>query len=177
MEKRHMNIFAVDKNPRTAAEMLCDKHIVKMLLETGQILSTVHRRYGNDDERLYKTTHQKHPSTLWAGDSIANYDWLYQHFVALNDEYWYRYGKDHLTFKKLNEIVWQCPKGMPMKVFTMPTPAMPDDCKTEGDVVKSYRDYYITKQHKFKMVWTRRQIPDWFRFYDNNDICLIYGGN
>ena len=161
-----MNIFAVNTCPRVSAEQLCDKHVVKMILETGQILSTVHRRYGNEDERLYKSTHAKHPSTLWAGDCQINYDWLFEHFTALNDEYWFRYGKDHLTYKKLNDVVFRAPKGMKVGKFSLPTPAMPDECKivkADGsyDVVESYRKYY--REHKKHIAkWTKRAIPSWF---------------
>ena len=38
-----MNIFVLDRNPVIAAQMQCDKHIVKMIVESGQMLSTVHR--------------------------------------------------------------------------------------------------------------------------------------
>ena len=162
-----MNIFALSSCPRKSAEMQCDKHIVKMILETGQILSTVHRQYGSDDDRLYKSTHTKHPSTLWAGACEINYDWLYQHFVALADEYMFRYGREHLTFTKLQDILFKAPRGMQIGTFTLPTPAMPDDCKIAGDVVASYRKYYQTKQDKFKMVWTKRSIPNWFKVKEN----------
>jgi len=156
-----MNIFYLHCNPRTAAEMMCDKHIVKMLLETGQILSTVHDIYGVHQDGMYKPTHRKHPSTIWASENVLQYDWVYQHFCALNDEYWFRYGKDHLTFKKLNDLVWRCPVGMPLGKFKEPPLAMPDDVKTEGDAVKSYRDYYNKHKHSFAK-WTKREVPDWF---------------
>jgi len=168
-----MNIFYLDKNPRKAAEMMCDKHIVKMILETGQILSTVHREYGNDDERLYKATHKHHPSTKWAGKNWLTYDWTYQHFVALNDEYWFRYGKDHLTFKKLNDLVWRCPRGMKMGVFEEPPQAMPDDCKIDGDSVAAYRLYYATHKKGFAK-WTRRNKPEWMMSNQELSDCNFY---
>ena len=82
-----MNIFVLDTDPTIAAQMQCDKHVVKMPLECAQMLSTVHRHYGSDDFQLYKSTHKHHPCTLWAASSRANYAWLFDHFRALNDEY------------------------------------------------------------------------------------------
>jgi hypothetical protein len=156
-----MNIFVLDESPTKAAQMQCDKHVVKMILETGQILSTVHRMYGNDDERLYKATHKHHPSTLWAAECRVNYQWLIEHFEALSEEYEYRYGKQHLTYTKLHDLLYNAPDGMPMGVFSLPTPAMPDECKIPGDVVSSYRKYY--KQHKRDFAkWTKRAVPVWF---------------
>jgi len=38
-----MNVFYLDRNPITAAQMHCDKHVVKMILEYAQLLSTAHR--------------------------------------------------------------------------------------------------------------------------------------
>ena len=38
-----MNIFILDKDLQIAAQMLCDKHIPKMIIESAQMLSTVHR--------------------------------------------------------------------------------------------------------------------------------------
>ena len=157
-----MNIFAVDKDPRIAAEMLCDKHVVKMILESAQILSTVHRQYGSDDDILYKATHTKHPSTVWAGKCRENYAWLYQHFKSLADEYTFRYDKQHLSYTKLKDILAIAPKDMQFSnEHTLPTPAMPDECKIDDDVVSSYRLYY----NKYKSgiaVWTKRQVPSWF---------------
>jgi len=161
-----MNIFAVSSCPRKSAEMLCDKHVVKMPLESAQMLCTVHREWGDDNDALYKSTHPKHPSTRWAGLCKQNYMWLFEHFVALNDEYKYRYNKgNHLSFTKLIDYLWRPPIGLTDGRFTLPTPAMPDECKVEiatgYDVVASYRKYYNThKQHI--AVWTRRSAPDWF---------------
>ena len=157
-----MNIFAVDKDPRIAAEMLCDKHVVKMILESAQILSTVHRQYGSDDDILYKATHTKHPSTVWAGKCRENYSWLYQHFKSLADEYTYRYDKQHLSYTKLSDILAMPPKDMEFSnEHTLPTPAMPDECKIDNDIVKSYRLYYNMYKSGIA-VWTKRPVPSWF---------------
>ena len=64
-----MNIFYLDRNPVVAAQMMCDKHVVKMILESAQILSTAHRVLDGDEHAdnvgMYKMTHKNHPSTIW----------------------------------------------------------------------------------------------------------------
>lgn len=163
-----MNVFVVDKNPVKAAMYQCDKHVVKMVLESAQMLSTAHRLLDGDDciapDVLYKVAHAKHPCTLWTMESIANYHWLYNHFVALCDEYTYRYGKTHLCDTKLRGILKHQPKNIPIGTLTPFRLAMGSnpECMFEGDPVKSYRAYYKTKQDRFEMKWTKREIPNWF---------------
>lgn len=74
-----MNIFVLAGNPWDSAKMQCDKHVVKMPLETAQMLCSVWHRYGHGDKVPYKEAHKKHPCTLWAGDTKQNYKWLYHH--------------------------------------------------------------------------------------------------
>jgi hypothetical protein len=140
-----MNIFALDQDPVRAAQMQCDNHVVKMTLETGQILSTIQRAYGNTDAILYRSTHIHHPCVLWAGDSFENYGWLVRHFYALAGEYAHRYGRSHLTLKK-----------RAMTPFAL---AMPDVYKSD-DPIDSYRRYYKgSKAHLLK--YTKREKPSW----------------
>ena len=187
-----MNIFYLDKNPVKCAEMHIDKHVVKMILEYAQLLSTAHRmidghetiekkyvngslpaRYRNtkvwklNDERdqlLYKATHVNHPSAVWVRADYHNYKRLYSLFVATCDEYTHRYGKVHATDIKLRKILATPPNykiDHQTKILTDPTPAMPDECKIIGDVVGSYRKYYIDKKADMAK-WTNREPPEWF---------------
>ena len=80
-----MNIFVVHQDPQIAAQMLCDKHVVKMILETAQMLCTVVSHTGA--ETPYRATHAKHPCTLWAAHSKANWEWLVAHGKAMCMEY------------------------------------------------------------------------------------------
>ena len=84
-----MNIFFLDKRPDNAAEMHCDKHCVKMILEYAQMLSTAHRILDEDDAHpdLYKIAHKNHPSTIWVRSSKLHYDWLFRLFRMLSGEY------------------------------------------------------------------------------------------
>ncbi len=160
-----MNIFVLNEDPIIAAKEQCDKHVVKMILESAQMLSSAHRLLDGDDNvdpTLYRTTHKNHPCTVWVRKTSANYAWLFRHFVSLCDEYSYRYGKIHLTDSKLRDVLKFFPENIDNGKQTPFALAM--DVKIDpSDAVKSYRHYYKTKQEKFKMVWTRRNVPSWFK--------------
>ena len=180
-----MNLFILNRNPIIAAQDQCDKHVVKMIVESAQMLSTVHRMldgietkkpsvsgktmakyYELPDDReniLYKACHFNHPSTVWTRESKANYQWHYQHFIALCDEYTYRYGKVHSTDTKLRIVLQQIPTNIPEKHMTPFKLAMGSnpECMLE-DAVESYRRFYETKQKRFTMIWTKRPVPKWF---------------
>ena len=161
-----MNIFYLDKDPVIAATMMCDKHVVKMPLESAQMLCTNHRILDGVDflcgKPLYKIAHKNHPSTIWARQSTENYSWLYRHFIALCDEYTIRYGKKHLCDTKYSLALSHLPKSLPYGEFTEPPPCMPDYCKVDGDAVSSYRQYYIKEKHTFA-TWKEPSVaPKWF---------------
>ena len=85
-----MNIFYLDEDPKLAAIYQYNKHVVKMILESAQMLCTAHHVIMGDDADVpYKTTHKNHPSTIWARQSGQNYAWLYHHMIALGEEYYY----------------------------------------------------------------------------------------
>lgn len=154
-----MNIFVLDYCPTVAAQMQCDKHVVKMPLECAQMLSTVHRAYGSDEMALYRPTHKHHPCTLWASASRANYYWLYDHFKALSDEYTHRYGRVHLSWRKLQDVVAHCPAQIIDDGLTPFAQAMPDEYKHD-DAVTAYRAYYVNDKAKI-LTYTRRDQPVW----------------
>jgi hypothetical protein len=96
--------------------------------------------------------------------SSANYRWHFAHFIALCNEYKYRYGKTHMTDTKLRRVLSNYPKNIPRKKLTPFALAMQNEpqCIFPDDPVKSYRCYYKTKQERFSMVWTKRETPEWF---------------
>ena len=180
-----MNVFVLDKNPREAARQHCDKHVVKMIIESAQMLSTAHRmldgtegrrpsstgktmsRYWElSDERenkLYKAVHMHHPCTKWTMESSENYLWHWDLFNALCDEFIYRYKKVHKTDEVLRGALLQLPKNIPhgpMTKFPLAMKSNPE-CMFD-DPVKSYRAFYKTKQKRFSMVWSKRETPKWF---------------
>jgi len=155
-----MNIFYVDSDPKKAAESLCDKHVVKMILETAQLLCTA-ISISNNVETPYKATHKNHPCAIWARESLANFFWLYTHGIALCKEYTARYNKIH---KSESIIEWCGSQIQALKAksssFTTPPLCMPDQYKTSNPV-ESYRKYYILdKMQNIKCEWKRNK-PSW----------------
>ena len=160
-----MNIFYLDRDPQIAAQMMCDKHVVKMILESAQMLSTAHRVCGGAGRAwikrvgLYKMTHRNHPSTIWARYSFDHYVWLYKHMVALMKEYTYRYGKHHKT-ERLIEPLSNVPAIYRIG-FTDPPQCMPDQYRNRN-YVTAYRNYY--KGEKTFAKWEKgRKQPEWWQ--------------
>lgn len=147
-----MNIFYLDSNPKIAAQAMTNKHVVKMILESAQLLSTAHHLIDGDQatdkDLLYKPTHHNHPSAVWVRQSALHYLWLYEHFMALCNEYTERYGKIHATFTKLAMPLANFPKNIVYVDFVQPPCAMPDQYKVSNDSVTSYRNYYIGEKLK-----------------------------
>lgn len=181
-----MNIFYLDSDSKVAAQYHVDSHAIKMILESAQLLCTAHRlldgiqtkvdktaksgkvksvtayqlQDSHKDNLLYSVTHINHPSAIWCRDNINNYNWLYELFVYLCEEYTYRYGKQHKTELVLRDLLANAPTNISTSSFTQPTQAMPDEYKHE-DSVLAYRQYYIgAKRHLAK--WTKREVPYWW---------------
>lgn len=157
-----MNIFVLDTCPTLAAQMQCDKHVVKMTLETAQLLCTAQRQAGVANNVLYASTHLNHPCSVWTRATTANYKWLYAHFCALCDEYSHRYKRQHLSDFKLRQLLSITPP-VPIGTLTNFALAMPEPYM-QCSPVESYRAYYQSKQASFKVTWTNRQPPSWFKF-------------
>lgn len=118
------------------------------------------------EDILYKAVHMNHPCTAWTAKSNNNYTWHYAHFVALCEEYTYRYGKIHATDKLLREVLKNIPNNIEVGYKTQFPLAMNSnpECMFPNDPVKSYRMFYQTKQDRFSMIWTNRDVPEWFKF-------------
>ena len=202
-----MNRFRLEQTPSKCAKSHCDKHVVKMITEEAQMLSTAHRildgkleyvpsfdKQGNprilksgaprtkkhwnlyegrrDDigeKTIYKAVHMGHPCTIWSSQTLGNYRWAYALLEYLCEEYTHRYGRVHETERKLLDILALAPENIPksLEVTKMPLAMGAEpQCINEDDVIGSYRNYYMTKQKRFKMTWKNRQVPEWFE-YDN----------
>lgn len=180
-----MNVFFLDSDPKKCAQYHVDRHVVKMIIEYAQLLSTAHRLIDGvesiglsksgrkqklwklDDDRddaIYKATHVNHPSAKWARHCAMNYTWLMELWLELLDEYTYRYGKQHATGRLIPHLC-RLPKNIStMHPFSPAWRAMPDEYKVPRDqedyTVKSYRAYYNgSKTHIFK--WKNRETPNW----------------
>ena len=158
LERNDMNRFILDNTPDGISQAMCDKHVVKMILEYAQLLSTAHHEI--DGEQVgYKPTHKNHPCAKWVRESNNNYNWLYCLFAALSDEYTHRYGKVHLTWKKLSETLREPPKGIPIGHLTPLPQCMPEEYHHESTLT-AYRTYY--KEGKANLLsWTKREVPQW----------------
>ena len=179
-----MNIFYLDKDPKICAEMHCDKHVCKMIIEYAQLMSTAHRVIDgvsyegrtannrriarwkhpleNHEKVLYKASHINHPSNIWVRESQNHYNWLYEMWTHLCDEYTHRYDKIHMTDSKLRGILKSPPMQIDVKTFVDPYLAMPNDVK-QTNVVEAYKNYYINYKKDFAK-WTNRPTPKFMNF-------------
>ena len=154
-----MNIFFLDYDVVKCAKYHCDKHVVKMILETAQLLCSAHHVTGGSAP--YKLSHKNHPCSIWARKSLSNYLYLCELGLELSKEYTYRYGKRH----KSQDVIEWClinKPNIPDIGFTEPAMAMPDEYKVKS-VVESYRNYYMGAKSGFA-VWKNREKPFWFDF-------------
>ncbi len=146
-----MNIFYLDKCPVKAAKVQYNKHVVKMILESAQMLCAAHHVLSDRDidgdfvNIPYKLAHKNHPSTIWVRECAANYSWLYEHMRALGDEYTKRYGKTHMSINKCKHL-WRFPIDIPRTEFTQPPQCMPDEYKDKCSI-KAYWNYYIGEKY------------------------------
>ena len=147
-----MNIFYLDSDPVKAAQVQYNKHVVKMILESAQMLCTAHHHYtellSQDDSYIpYKKAHYNHPSTIWCRENSEQYLWLYNHMIALGNEYTKRYNKIHLTITKCADILQATPAGIPLGTFKEPPQCMPEQYKVAGCSVTAYWNYYEQEKH------------------------------
>ena len=176
-----MNIFAIDEHPVRAARQMVHKHVVKMILEAGQMLSTSHRvldgeeyydrtknnrrikRWRLSDERegkLWKASFVGHPCTQWTMESRMNYRWHATHALALCREYTHRYEKIHNSQALIEYLFNREPLNIKEGGLTKFAIAMPDQYKVECSV-ESYRNYYRGEKAYFAK-WKNRDTPVWW---------------
>ncbi len=156
-----MNIFAPHPDPVSSALVLADRHTVKMPLEAAQMACSVLARYGHADAWMYKPTHTRHPCTLWAGETRANFQWLISHGIALCLDYTIRYGRVHRSTERLlraRDLAHLIPEGG----LTPFAQAMPDEFK-RPDPHDAYRAYLAAKYAKWGAAarWTNAVRPEW----------------
>ncbi len=183
-----MNIFTTNDCPVVSAQEMWDKHVVKMIVEYAQLMSTAHRVLDGKEyegrtkanrrikrwkhpnvvleDLLYKASHIKHPSGLWCRETTGNYKWLYDHFAAACKEYTHRYGRIHLTEVKLQHVFKNPPKNLPEGPRTEFAVAIAANqtCRQlswfeELSVVDKYKQYIRCDKPFAK--WTKRKKPSW----------------
>ncbi len=167
-----MNIFFLSWDPRLAAQYAIDKHVIKMILESTQLLYSVYHLTNEEllkscPYEVYRLTHKNHPCSVWARERFENFRWLLLLGLEYCEEYTHRYSseetlKEHACQKHLVWMVNNLPK-LPAGPMTFPALAMPDKYKNT-DPVKAYRDYYIYEKLKLSG-YTNRETPEWFIDY------------
>ena len=164
-----MNIFVTSNCPRISAQALDNKRVVKMVLETAQLLSTaIFINSGITYDNIYKPTHIKHPCTVWTALTLGNWDWVFQHFVALCEEYGFRYNKQHASEKILPYLLKHRTdiKNGAITAFANCTRSetMQIDFKHIKDTCEAYKKYLIAKwdHDKSSPKWINRKPPLWY---------------
>src|SRR6056297_430755 len=154
-----MNIIVIDKDIEKCVAYHADQHVIKMILEYAQMLCTFLNE--NGIVAPYKSTHRKHPCTLWAGLSLSNWKWLRKLGLALNEEYKYRYEKikDHKSASIIKSLPEPPIRDIGLTEFPQ---AMPDEFKVRENPVQGYRNFYIYDKSRFAK-WTKRPVPDWYK--------------
>jgi hypothetical protein len=176
-----MNIFILDYDIEKSASFMCDKHIVKMMTEHNQMLSTAYRHFNGRpitkivkgkvkkyqalkkeiDDVVYQTSHINHPCNVWLRKSKHNYKWLYDYNIATIKQYKRRYDKTPKCENDgLLEILKNIPDSIPDIGLTDFALAMPDHHKT-NDTVQSYRNYYISDKKEIAK-WKNTEPPYWW---------------
>lgn len=174
-----MNIFYLSNDVKECAISHNDKHVVKMIVEYAQMLSTAHRildgkvsikiknnrklkKYELDDNRenvLYSVTHAQRQCNVWVRQSLDNYNYLYRLLDELLKEYTFRYGRMHRTAELMSTLLTP-PKNIEKNGFTEPPQEMPEHCK-DTDTITAYRKYYRLEKQSIKK-YKLRNIPVWY---------------
>lgn len=163
-----MNIFILDNDPNTAAQMYCDKHVPKMVVELYQQMGSALRRHGATDSQMpltqkgtpLKGGYHHHPCTIWVGDSQTNFVWSALHAIELCREYTGRYGKTHACeagIRQMSDMFDMIPAG-PQTPYAQ---AMPDEYRSH-DAVEAYRDYYWLEKRRFAKWEKGTPAPEWW---------------
>jgi len=172
-----MNIFVLDENPVVAAQMMCDKHIPKMIVESAQMMASALRRHGATDEvmplnqagRPYKGGYHRHPCTVWTGETVVNYLWLYHHAYGLCVEYRKRFNRKHACEDKI--ILMVEPRALTLLPLGGQTPyarafnkeQYPQLYDEEAyTTVAAYRAYYLLDKARFAEWNKGTPAPNWW---------------
>lgn len=180
-----MNIFLLNTCPYIAARLHCDKHVIKMILETAQLLYTAWLTNHAESDIVwdpicphdaYRKTHANHPSARWVRRCSENYHFTIKLGMALCSEYTRRYEKVHKCqshLKRLSNMGYPSPiekEVYDMSTIKCATQGAPDGCTDffcalpdevvvlkngEIDAVATYTAYYKTKKPQFKMMWNK----------------------
>lgn len=183
-----MNIFALDEDPVIAAEMHCDRHVLKMIIEHTQMLTYAYYhtigifnrkllienqeiihilfdgfprvdQFGNP--KPYGISHYNHPCTKWARECKSNWKWLLDCTISLCNEYEKRWGKVHSVKKLLDWMQIRIPFLKDSNKITPFAQVVPE-CFISDDPILSYRKYYAIKNSIMQVKWNYSDSPYWW---------------
>jgi hypothetical protein len=172
-----MNIFVTSKSPLKSAKNLDNKRVIKMILESAQMLSTALHKHLDNSELLYRNcikipyrpTHINHPCSIWAAETRKNYWWLFRHYVSLCREYEYRYGKTHKCQQYLGDFYIGTkiiPEGKLTK-FSNCTSNKDKNISFKHivDPIEAYKQYLAERWNTdtLKPKWTNRPTPNFYK--------------
>lgn len=183
-----MNMFVLDDLPQKAAEYHCNKHVVKMILEAGQMGCAAHwmswlEHFGKsrkdfklmrdvkqflkdnvpqDKQPPWGLTHVNHPCTIWTRQSAENYGWHMELMGCLLNEYNLRYDKIHKSTDVYHWLLKNKPISFPVQGRTPFPICMKEEYKVGDNPIQSYRMYYIKDKVRFAKWEPRAKTPDWF---------------
>lgn len=156
-----MNIFFLHRSAPICAQYHADKHVVKMILECAQLLSSAHHHFGH--QVTYKATHMNHPCAIWTRGSRLQYMFVSDLAKALCREYAIRFGKQHKTSELIHGELLLPPAELTNSKWSDPPLVMPDEFKGK-DIIESYQRYYASKNDTMSLRWFsgKRLPPLWF---------------
>lgn len=152
-----MNIFLPFKEYKLSAKTLSDQHLVKQILELGQLLCTALSERPEltptVNEVPYKATHVNHPVTIWIKNP-ANYNNMIQYFIILSKEYEYRFNKTHKTYTQLASagMLRIDPKHLSQRITEFPI-------KNGWTTLEEKYKEWINRENFLIPKWTNREIP------------------
>lgn len=182
-----MNIFVLDENPQIAAQMHCDKHCNKMIIEHTQMLCATYyhtigisrkkeivdnqdvvnmlfadfpRKKEDGSDHPYAITHVNHPCTIWTRESKSNWFWLLECTKSLCDEFEKRWKHKHSVFKILEWMENRQP-NIPDKGLSLFAQVVPE-CFRGKSAIDAYRKYYGMKTSYMQVQWKYTSPPDWW---------------
>ena len=163
-----MNIFAIESDASggidwcASAKAQDNYRVVKMILESCQMLCTAINIQHGEQVTPYRNAHPKHPSTLWVRESAANFELLVEHTLAMLEEYTERFGRVHKCADVLERVVDLYDAARFPKQEETPLPlCMPEEFKSDN-IVDSYRRFYASKP---RVRYPETKIPTWFKEY------------
>ena len=160
-----MNIFVLDADPVKAAQDQCNKHVVKMVTESAQLLTTCFPA----GTLRFKYTHINHPCAVWVRASLTNYKWLLVHAAALADEYTSRYKRIHASSDVIDACLNMTPdiEDIGLTPFARAIKQPWKDESASMDIVSAYRHYYVGDKARFAKWAPWAQAPAWWPFKED----------